>query len=272
MKLLKEPLTHFLLLGAALFWFYYEVADPQSEYDDLIVVSEADIERLQAGWERQWGRPALQNELNSLVQSFVREEVLNREAVALGLEAGDSVIRRRLAQKMEFLFSDLADQAELTEDDLQTYFEANQDRFLEPGTVTFTHIYFSPDRRGESVHGDAELALGQLFTEPESDLSHFGDPFMYRSDLEAQRQDDVARMFGSQFAEDLFGQQAGDWAGPIASGFGVHLVRIEGFTDPVIPPLDDVRNEVVYELRSERQKKADEAFYAGLRQPLPGTD
>ena len=266
-SILREPLLHFMLLGAALFALYYEVADPRAESDDLIIVTPADSERLIAGWERRWGRPPLPQEHESLVQSFIREEVLNREAKALGLDAGDAIIRRRLAQKMEFLFADLADQLPITEEELQTYLDENPDRFTIPETATFMHIYFSLDRRGDAALRDAEILLGELTdTNNLTDLSVRGDPFMYQYSFKDQSQADVARLFGSAFAAELFTLAQGVWVGPVESGFGLHLVRIDSRTPSILPPLEEVRDEVTYELKSQRQKEADSAFYKNLEQ------
>jgi peptidyl-prolyl cis-trans isomerase C len=266
-KILREPLLHFLLLGAALFFIYYEVADPQGEDNNVITVRVSDIERLQAAWERRWGRPAQQQELDVLIDSFVREEVLNREARALGLESGDGIIRRRLAQKMEFLFSDLSDQVAVTEQDLQSYLEENPDRFRIPGTTTFSHVYFSPDRRGDSAETDAQILLTELH-EGDSGVavSSRGDPFMYEQRFVNYSQAEVARLFGTVFSSSLFGQEVSAWSGPIDSGFGVHLVFVENYSLPRVPSLEEVRKEVGYELKAERQKEADAAFYSNLRQ------
>lgn len=265
--ILREPLLHFLLLGAALFVLYYEVADPETGDDNLIVVRVADIERLNAGWERRWGRPALPHERDALVTSFIREEVLNREARALGLEVGDGIIRRRLAQKMEFLFSDLADQVEITEEDLQSYLDEHPDRFRSPATATFSHVYFSTDRRADGAWTDAGLLLDELQSQDGTiDLVSQGDPFMYQYQFSGQSEAEVARLFGRQFAGSLFTLKSGSWTGPVESGFGVHLVRVEARTDSRLPSLDEVRDDVAYELKSQRQKDADSAFYKNLEQ------
>ena len=265
--ILREPLLHFLLLGAALFWLYYEVADPGLESDDLIVVTLADIARLDAGWERRWGRLPQPHEHEALVKSFVREEVLNREAKALGLDAGDAIIRRRLAQKMEFLFADLSDQIEITDEDLQVFLDENPQRFSIPETVTFAHVYFSLDRRGDSAPGDAALLLDELTDDDGTlELSGRGDPFMYQNSFSNQSQAELARLFGSAFAAELFTLSPGAWVGPVDSGFGVHLVRLENRTESRLPPLGEVREDVTYELRSKRQKEADSAFYSNLEQ------
>ena len=159
MKLLREPLVHFLVLGAALFLLYKIVADPVGDRSDRIVVTSGHIERLVEGWKRTWQRPPTRKELEGLIEDHIREEILYREARAMGLDRDDTIIRRRLRQKMEFLFEDLGAQANPSDEELQAFLDKNPDAFRVATRVTFSHIYLNRDRRGESATRDAERLL-----------------------------------------------------------------------------------------------------------------
>jgi hypothetical protein len=158
----KEPLLHFLLIGVALFALYYQVADPQSDRPRRIEVSAADIERMANLWARRWQRPPTPAELQGLIKAHVREEVLYREARALGLEQNDTIVRRRMAQKMEFFFQDIAARKEPSDDELQDFMENNAERFRRPARLSLTQVYLSRDKRGGQVMQDAEMLLEDL--------------------------------------------------------------------------------------------------------------
>ena len=163
-KLLREPLLIFLVLGALLFGLYTLVKDQSQGSSDAlrIQVTAADVDQLSVRWQRQMGRPPRPEELQGLTDNFVREEVLVREALALGLDRDDTGIRRRLVQKMNFLVEDLALLNEPTDADLSDYFEQHPEIYRLPPRISFTHIYFSRDQRGDATKADAELALSQL--------------------------------------------------------------------------------------------------------------
>jgi len=160
-RLFREPLLHVLLIGATLFVVYY-VLDPAAgrrEDTNRIVITADDLAQLQIAWAAQWRRQATPDEMRSLLESKVREEVLSREATALGLDKDDTIVKRRLAQKMEFVMDDVAALREPSEDELRRWFEKNPQRFAQPNLVTFRHLYFSPDRRGTRARDDAAAAL-----------------------------------------------------------------------------------------------------------------
>ena len=147
----REPLVHFLVLGALLFGLFALVNnEASSKSPNRIEITSADVDRLQERWTKQWNRPPTETELKSLIEAYLREEILYREALALGLDQNDTIIRRRLAQKMEFLFEDLADQVEPTDEELKRYFDRNRDQYRLPARFSFAHVYFSVDQRGDS--------------------------------------------------------------------------------------------------------------------------
>ncbi len=267
-RLIREPLLHFLLLGAGFFGLFYQVADPaEGESPDRIVVARADTDRLVAQWQRQWRRAPTAEELDGLIESFIREEILYREALALGLDKDDVIIRRRLGQKLEFLFKDLAEQFEPKDEELERYLQENAQRYAAPGRFSFDHIYFNRDNRGAGADKDARETLARLNVQNGSiDSMNLGDRFLYQRQFEKQSPAQISRIFGRQFADQLPGLEKGEWRGPIESGYGVHLVYVRERIPPGRPSLGDVRDKVRWDVIAERRRELDTAFYRELRQ------
>ena len=263
LNLLKDPLVHFLALGLLLFVVHAFVADPSSwETDKTIRISEGDVRRLTAAWELQWRRPPSKDELTNLIREHVREEILYREALALGLDQDDSIVRRRLAQKMQFLSEDMAAGEEPSEAALQRFFEQHPDRFKTPATATFTHIYFSPDKRGAHARADAEQALKQL----KFGANATGDRFMLQKHYAARSAEQVAGLFGASFAEDLFALPVGSWQGPLKSGYGLHLVRVENRTEASLPLFQEAQVDARAAWVDENRREANDRLYERLRE------
>lgn len=262
---LKDPLVHFLVLGGALFALYGAVGGSDEPTPDQIIVSDADIERLATLFRQRWQRPPTSAELDGLIEAHLREEILYREALALGLDRDDTIVRRRMAQKLEFLFRDLAVQAEPTEEELDQHLKANPDRFTEPARVAFAHVYLNPDKRGGSLEEDARVLLAALREGGSGEgIDQLGDRFMLDSRYDTS-EDQVARLFGRDFAARVVALEPGDWRGPVESGYGIHLVQVERMEPPYLPPLEAVRDSVRLELMAEREKEANESFYEELR-------
>jgi hypothetical protein len=226
-----------------------------------IVVTAADIERLSANWSKRWNRPPTDIELKGLIDSYIKEEVYYREALALGLDRDDTILRRRLMQKMEFLSNDLAELNQPDDTALNKYFLDNQEKYELPPRITFTHIYFSWDKRGAKVFEDAKSVLAGLNVPraPEK-----GDSFMMQYDFVQETPFEVERLFGKGFAEQLFALQTDAWQGPIESGYGLHLVRISEKIDSEMPELasviDKVRTDFMFEQRQKVNKEIYEKF------------
>ena len=265
-KWLREPLLHFLLIGAALFLLYGLQDDDTVNDSNSIVISETDIDRLITLWEKKWQRLPTQQELDGMIESQIREEVLYREALAMGLDQGDTIVRRRLAQKVEFISADIATQVEPSEADLQSYLKAHPDKFGVPARISFQQIYFNADKRGENAQQDAKQLLDTL-TQPGSaiDITAAGDSFMFGQKHEDLTRHGVSRLFGKQFTDELFELQVDSWNGPVISGYGLHLVWLDAKSEAEPSALDDVRERVRNEWMSEQRKKMDAAFYAELR-------
>jgi len=264
----REPLVHFLVLGVLMFGLFALVNDEASSRPpNRIEITASNVERLRDVWSKQWNRPPTEPEIKGLINSHIREEVLYREGLALGLDQNDTIIRRRLAQKMEFLFEDLADQVKPTHEELKDYFERNQNQYRFPARFSFNHVYFSVDKRGNSVERDARRLLVHLQTTDATPMqaSSQGDRFMLQYDFARKTEQEVAKLFGQRFAEQLSEIPEGSWQGPIESGYGLHLVRIHDKVEPQLPELNEVRDRVQTNLVSERRREINEQVYQRLK-------
>jgi hypothetical protein len=263
-KILREPLVHFAILGALLFALFDLVGKPVEESKERIVVSAAKVANLAELFRRTWRRPPTQAELDGLIADHVKEEILYREALALGLETDDIVIRRRLRQKMEFLSEDIAAQGEPTEAELEALLEEHAERYRAPARVTFSQVYLSPERRGAEAWTDAERVLVALDA-GRTDPAASGDPFLLEQDYRQQTPHDIERLFGERFAAGIAGLPVGRWAGPVQSGYGLHVVLVRERTPEHLPQLDEVRDAVLRDWRAARREDANRAFYDALR-------
>lgn len=264
-RIINEPLAHFLVLGAILFVVNGLVSnDADDTNSNRIVIDNGIIRRLGDSWAKQWNRAPTPAELDGLIDNYIREEVLFREAMAMGLDRDDTIIRRRLAQKMEFLSADLAMQAEPTDEQLQAFLNDNSERFAEPPLISFRHVYFNLDKRGQAAKADANALRAALQDEGIGDSAVYGDRFMLDDEYGRVSESEVARLFGRQFAAEIFTLEQNAWTGPVDSGFGIHLVRIFERTAARVPSFEDIREKVRNEFLFDQRKEIDAAVYAGL--------
>jgi hypothetical protein len=261
MKLLRDPLLHFLVIGGILFGVF-ELAGGDGEAGrEEIVVTAGQIASLEAVFERTWQRPPTAEELDGLVADFIRDEVLTREAIAMGLDRDDAVIRRRLRQKMEFV-ADLAVDAEPSDAVLKAFVAEHAAGFQTEPRFSFSHVYFKADRGGPA----AELEqLTQALNAGTASPSESGDPFMTGFDFHDLARSDVAEMFGEGFATWMDGAAAGAWAGPVESAYGAHLVHVSERVEARDPPFDEIREAARREWLHARKVAAKDALYAKLR-------
>lgn len=270
-RFLKNPLLHFFLLGLVVFGLHTVLnSSPKSGAKGdphLVAVSSPDIEWLRSTWNKRWGREPMPGELNGLVNAFIREEILYREALSMGLDQHDTVVRRRLAQKMEFLFEDLAEMTEVEDQQLLDWFNENRERYRRPERISFAQIYFNLDTRGENAVPEAGEVLKELRSRDAgpSEVSNLGDQSMLTSSLNNVSPQQVMREFGSSFTEELFAQKTGSWQGPLVSPYGVHLVYIANRVESSMPGLEEVRNEVQRDFSSERRNQVNDAAYSDIR-------
>lgn len=266
MKLLREPLVHFLVLGAGLFLLFNAVDDSEGDRSDRIVVTSGQIERLAEGWARTWQRPPTPEELEGLIQDHIREEIYYREALAMGLDRDDTIVRRRLRQKLEFLTDDIVAAVNPTEEQLRSYFAEHVEAFRVPSRLSFEHVYLNLDRRGDAASRDAELLLSRLNAGSTNvEPAALGDPFLLPGTFEMVSEFEVAKQFGAGFAARLAGLPVGRWAGPVESGYGLHVVWIREREESEDPLFEDVREAVEREWEAAHREEASEAFYRSLR-------
>ena len=263
-RLLKEPLVHFLLLGALIFVWFQLVRGPEPSLPpDEIVVTAGQIRRLAALFQKTWQRPPTASEVEALIEDYVREEIYCREAVAMGLDRDDTIIRRRMRQKLEFVTEDVVEQVAPTEEDLQAFLRAHPDAYRSEPRLSFRHIYFSPDRRADAAR-DAAAALERLgagvAATDEGDSLLMVEPAF---DDEPLRE--VARALGPDFAATLLELPAGEWSGPVRSGVGFHLVLVEKRVEGTVPGLEEVREAVARDWDVAQRRELSERFYRELR-------
>jgi hypothetical protein len=258
---LREPVVHFMILGALLFAVYAWLQDDSAPPPDTIVVDDDRIADLTARFRRTWQRPPSDEELGGLIDSWVREEILYREGLALGLDRDDPIVRRRVAQKMRYLADDLADQ---TPDDaeLQAWFEAHPEDYRIEARYTLRQVYFDPLRHGDAIDAVIDAARARLTTGGEIDV---GDATLLPTALADASSGEVARTFGADFAAALDDLPVSEWIGPVRSGYGLHLVRIDAREPARHPSLDEVRAAVERDLLSARREDANDAVFEALR-------
>lgn len=263
-KWLKEPLLHFLAIGALIFALYSITAGKGSNPGD-IVVSVGQQENLLNTFARTWQRAPTPEEYNGLLRDYIREEIAYRESRSMGLDQDDVVIRRRLRQKLELLAEDVASLGAPTDGDLQSYLDTHATDFALEPRLTLRQVYFSRDRRGAAAEQDAVQLLQRIVNDgPDGDFEQFGDPLPLPTTLENLRESEIARMFGQVFTDGLQGLETGRWAGPVESGFGLHLVFIEAREAGRTPDLAEVRDAVQREWLSQRRRDAVDALYGRL--------
>jgi len=262
---LREPLLHFVLLGAAFFALDALLGERQVEAaDDEIEVTPGRIENLIALFTKTWQRAPTPDEMRGLIQDHVLEEALYREGLALGLDRDDVVIRRRVRQKMECVVEDIVELVEPTDADLATWLAEHPEAYAEPGQYSFRQVYLNPDQHGEAIRQEAERLLAELRANAVEDAREMGDATLLVHANGDMRADDVARAFGQGFADELAQLATGEWSGPIESAYGLHLVLVDVRQAGRVPELAEVRDAVERDWRFARREEAQELFNAQL--------
>ncbi len=265
LTLLREPLVQFLMLGGALFGLSHVVERNKAEAPDRIVVSSARIDNLADGFARTWRRPPSKEEMQGLIDDYIRDEVFYREGRAAGLDRDDVIIRRRVRQKMEFLAED-ASSPEPGDDQLTAYLQANPARFKTDDRLTFRQVFLSANRRERTINDDSKQVADALaHPGANGDTTSLGDPFLLGEEFKAVSQTDVVGIFGDDFAKHLAAVEPGRWQGPISSSFGQHFVYISERIPGSLPPLAAVREAVLREWSNARRLEAEQKLYRSLR-------
>lgn len=264
-KVLGEPLVHFLLLGAFLFLFFYWRGGGSGASSNRIVITHAQIGQLALGFARTWQKPPNDAELKGLIDEYVKDEIATREAVAMGLDRDDVIIRRRLRQKLEFIAEDTVASVPPTDAELAAWMSKHPDAFQADPQVAFRQVYLSPARHGASIHGDAVKLLARLQAGgPKVPTDHLGDPTLLPAEQALGPLFDIARSFGDEFANALMTSEPGKWTGPVESSFGLHLILVSEKVPASQQPLAAVRPQVEREVLLEHKKKELQALYDRL--------
>lgn len=259
-RILTEPLVHFLAIGALLFAVYSVVAD-RSRDPAAIVVGQGQIDTMTALFERTWRRAPTPDEVKALIDGYVREEVLYREGVALGLDRDDQLIRRRVGQKLEFFAESMNGVPEPSDAELQAYLDKHREQFEHPVRVTFRQVYL-----GTETEADTTRLLAQLDKLGDSDAAaDMGRTTQLHARMELVPSTDIERAFGSRFAKALAAIPMHAWHGPVASEYGLHLVRVSERVAANPPVLGEVRESVKRDLIRDELAAAREKHYEDLR-------
>ncbi len=261
-RILREPLVHFLFIGWLLFVLYNLISAQQGGSERQVVLSSAMINEIAQGFQSTWQRPPSAEELQGLLEARVREELLFREGLALGLEADDPVIRRRIAQKVDVLAEESALVDAASDSQLEDFLQRNAARYALPAEVTFEQVLFDPQKHGEQLQATLTAGLQRLGAGIAAD--QVGDRTQLPARVEATPADLVARDFGESFAAALSELPVGVWAGPVPSGFGWHLVRLQSVTPGRPAALNEVRKAVERDWENERRQSARQTFYDQL--------
>lgn len=266
-QLAREPLVHFLLIGAGIYALYGVLGDdPDAGDERRVVVTAADIDALAAQWQRMWNRPPTEDELAGIVRQHVRVKILHREALAMGLDSGDLVIERRLAQKVEMLASSLATPPEPPEEDLRAWYSANPDAFKAPDRYTLSQVYFDPEKRPGTLEDDVLALINRLnaLDGPPPGIDELGDRLMLESHYSEVTELDLRKTFGTRFADEILLLESGQWHGPVVSGYGVHAVMIWRVDRTEAPEFETVRGQISDNLVSEQIDEGSERFIENL--------
>jgi hypothetical protein len=264
-RFLKEPLVHFLFLGALLFLIGAMRDDGGAgPTGSRIAITPGVVERLLEGFQMTWRRPPTEAEFRGLMEDFLKEEVLYREAIAMGLDQGDQIIRRRMRQKLEFMTADFVGSIEPGEADLQAYLAADPERYRLDAILSFRQVFLRAEGDEEGAVRRAEALLAVLQSEPDTDPMSVGDPFLFPSFFGEMSELGITNTFGPEFKDAVLELPVGQWSGPTRSAYGLHLVRVDVKEPGRIPELTEVRDEVYRDLVSERTAQAEQAYFQGL--------
>ena len=262
-RVFKDPLVHFLVVGASLFALAAWRGEWIRSGRERIVIGAEQVAQARDTAELLKGHALSDEEVGALLEPTIRDEVLYREALALRLDANDDEVRRRLIEKMNYLTQDLADPAPSSEAELRKFYDDSPARFETPELATFDQVFFSPSERGDSLRAAADAGVAALRAgRPPAEV---GDHTPLRATYEKAPREEVAVLFGDALAEAVFTLPPGDWVGPFQSDFGLHAVRVRARTERRLSPFDEIRDQVAAEFAAQRRRERNEAEYRRMR-------
>jgi hypothetical protein len=261
---LREPLVQFLAIGALLFGVF-QWRGSGAPGSNRIVITSGQVDSIVAGFARTWQRQPTEEELEAQLDEHIRDEIATREAKVLGLDRDDTIIRRRLRQKLEFLVEDTVDLAPPTDAELEAWLAAHPDRFRTEPQAAFRQVFLSPERRGAALEADARALRATLAAGgPDVAIEVRGDRLMAPSDVARSTRSEIARLFGDGFADEILELEPGRWLGPIRSDYGVHIVFVREREEGRMPTLEEARPQVERELTFDRRRRQLDAMYARM--------
>jgi peptidyl-prolyl cis-trans isomerase C len=266
-RMLREPLLHFLLIGGALFALHATLnrVRPPSVSSARIEITKGDADQLRQAWQMQWKRPPTTDELDGLIAGEIRERILSKEAMKLGLDQDDPIVRRRLAQKLEFLLQDVGTLREPTEDELATYFVNHRTDYTVPARVTFSHIFFSAAKRASAQQDARSILKGLREGNGEGAATAHGDPFLLDVEIQDRPLPEIEQTFGREFSAAIASLATGEWQGPVRSTYGWHVVKVATRKEARVPMLAEVREKVQKDFAEEQRRKTNDEVFERLK-------
>lgn len=265
-KILKEPIISFLIAGLLLYISYTSFDNYLNRDEHKIVVSTSEIELLSQTWESRMNRPPTPQERQGLIDEYVKEMVLFKTALEMGLDKDDRVIRGRMVQKLEFLGNDLIRAPQPSEQDLITFYDKNKEQYIPEEMISITHIFFNPDKRENETLKDADKALQALRLKDDFDgeVSGYGDSFMLQNYYPSRSELEIRKLFGTGFTESVFQLETGKWHGPVLSGYGTHLVFVHKHEKNELPEYADVREMVLEDWMTAKKIELQDNYIKSL--------
>ncbi len=263
-KIVREPLFHFLLLGAFLFLLFHLINNSQQNSKEEIIIDTNELKGLTAKWEMQWKRQPTQEELSNLILQNVRQEVFYQEALKMNLDHNDEIIKRRLSQKMEFLSNDLANLTQPSDAELEAYFQEHSEKYMLPYSYSLYQLVFTYDNHKNPV--EALKTVMEVSNELSiQDLQNKGDQLPFPYHFKTTNSDALASQLGTVFSDNLENLELKKWVGPVSSGFGEHMVYITQRIVPRLPDLSSVKTLVLRDYQYEKQKEVNDAIFKTLK-------
>jgi hypothetical protein len=264
-RAIREPLVHFLVLAVLVFASYHVFAYRSGRGStDRIVVTRGKIEQIAARFAQVWQRPPSPQELKGLIDDQVKEEIYVREALALGLDRDDIVIRRRLRQKIELLNDAGAEALLPTDSELEAYLKSHPEKFAVKPVISFQQVFLNPERHGARIGETVASILGTLKANHENGASALGDATLLPAEMSLTDVSSIGHVFGNEFAEAIGKAEVGVWTGPITSDFGLHVVRVSERQSARFPALGDVRDAVRREWTNAKREQLENERLAAL--------
>lgn len=265
-RVLSEPLAQFLILGAVVFGAYSVIErSPPAEDRRIIEVTDGQLAQMFETFSKTWQRPPTEGELKGLIDGYVKEEVFYREGQKMHLDQDDTVFRRRMQQKMEFLLEPSAEQLTPTPGELEDYLKAHEDKYRRPLKLAFRQVFFRSKRPGDDGEKAASAALAILKADASVSVTSFGDSSLLPHQMGITDSHVIAASFDEGFVQDLSSGPTGQWFGPIRSQYGIHLVMVEEIVKAGAPLLDDVKDAVELDWESARRQEIADSRYAEMK-------